>query len=39
MSMYNLIEYSSSYSETAGHLWVCSKDETTNVVADIANTD
>ena len=27
MSMYNLIEYSSNYSETTGSLWFCSKDE------------
>ena len=39
MSMYNLREYSSNYSETAGSLWVYSKDEATNFNADIANDD
>ena len=34
--MYNLIEYSSNYSETTGSLWFYSKDETSN---DIANAD
>ena len=28
--MYNLIEYSSNYSETTKSLWFCSKDEATN---------
>ena len=37
MSLYNLIEYSSNYSETTGNLWFYSKDETTNFNADIAN--
>ena len=37
--MYNLIEYSSNYSEIIGSLWFCSKGETTNVNADIANGD
>ena len=37
--MYNLIEYSSSYSETTGSLCVYCKDEATNSNADIANTD
>ena len=37
MPMYNLIEYSSNYSETTGSLWFYSKDETTNFNADIAN--
>ena len=37
--MYNLIEYNSNYSEIIGRLWFCSKDETTNVNADIANGD
>ena len=36
MPMYNLIEYSSYYSETTS-LWFYSKDEATN--ADIANTN
>ena len=35
--MYNLIEYSSNYSETTGSLWFYSKDEATNVNAVIAN--
>ena len=39
MSMYNLIECSSNYSETTGSLWFYSKDETTNFNADIADTD
>ena len=37
MSMYNLIEYSSNYSGTAGSLWFYSKDEATNFNADIEN--
>ena len=37
--MYNLIEYSSKYSETIGSLWFYSKDEATNFNADIANTN
>ena len=37
MLMYNLIEYSSNYSETTGSLWFYSKDEVTNYNADIAN--
>ena len=35
--MFNLIEYSSNYSETTGTLWFCSKDEATNFNNDIAN--
>ena len=35
VSKYNLIEYSSSYSETTENLWIYSKDEATNVDADI----
>ena len=38
MSLYNLIECSSNYSETTGSLWIYSKDEATNFDADIANT-
>ena len=38
MLMYNLIEYSSSYSDTTYSLWFHSKDEATNFNADIANT-
>ena len=37
MSMYNLIEYSSNYSETTGSLWFYSKDESTDFNADITN--
>ena len=37
MPMYNLIDYSSSYSETTGSLWFYSKDEATNFNSDIAN--
>ena len=39
MPMYNLIEYSSNYSETTGSLWFNSKDEATDFNADIGNTD
>ena len=39
MPKYNLIEYSSNYSETTGSLWFYSKNEATNFDADIANTD
>ena len=35
--MYNLIEYSSNYSETIGGLWFYSKDEATNFNATVAN--
>ena len=38
MLMYNLIEYSSSYSDTTDSLWFHSKDEATNFNTDIANT-
>ena len=34
MPMYNLIEYSSNYSETTGSLWFYSKDEATNFNVD-----
>ena len=37
MLTYNLIEYSSSYSETTGRLWFYSKNEATNFNVDIAN--
>ena len=37
--MYNLIEYSSNYSETTGSLWLYSNDDATNFNADIENTD
>ena len=35
--MYNLIEYSSDYSETTWNLCFCSKDEATNLDAAIAD--
>ena len=37
--MYNLIEYSSSYSKIIGGLWFYSKDKATNCNANIKNTD
>ena len=37
MTMYNLIEYSSNYSDTTGSLWFYSKDEATNFNADIGD--
>ena len=37
MSMCNLLEYSSHYSETTESLWFYSKDEATNFNADIGN--
>ena len=37
MPMYNLIEYNSNYSETAGSLWFYSKDEATHFNIDIVN--
>ena len=39
MAMYNLIEYSSNYSETTGSLWLYSKDKGTNCITNIANTN
>ena len=39
MSVYNLIEYSSSYSETTESLCFYFEDEATNFNADIANDD
>ena len=39
VSMYNLIEYSSSYSETTESLWFYSKDKGTNFDADIDNSN
>ena len=39
MSVYNLIEYSSSYSETTESLWFYFEDEATNFNDDIANDD
>ena len=37
MPMYNLIEYSSNYSETTGSLWFYSKDEATDFNVDLVN--
>ena len=37
MPMYNLIEYSSNYSEKTGSLWFYSKNEANSFKADIAN--
>ena len=37
MSMYNMIRYSLNYSEATGSLWFYSKDEATNLNADITN--
>ena len=37
MTMCNLIEYSSNYSETRGSLWFYLKDEATDFNADVAN--
>ena len=37
ISMYNLIEYSSNYSEITRNLWFYSKDEATDFNADVAN--
>ena len=39
MPMFNLLEYSSNYSETTGGLWIFSKDVATNSKVDIANTN
>ena len=39
MSMYNLVEYSSSYPETTGNLWSYSNNEATNFNNDVGNTD
>ena len=39
ITMYNLIEYSSKYSEITGSLWFYSKDEAINLNVDIASTD
>ena len=39
MSMYNLIEYSSNYSETTGSLWFHSKEEATDFIIIIPNTN
>ena len=39
MSMYNLSEYSSDYSDTTGSLWFYLKDEATNFDNNIVNTN
>ena len=39
MLMYNLIEYSSNYSKTTGSLWFYWKDEATDFINNIANTN
>ena len=39
MQMYNLLEYSLNYSDTAGSLWFYSKDEADSFNANISNTD
>ena len=39
MSMHDLIEYISNYSDTAGRLQLCCKDESTNFDNVIANDD
>ena len=39
IQMYNLIEYSSNYSEATGSLWFYSKDEASNFNGNIPNTD
>ena len=39
MPMYNLIQYSSNYSETAVILWFYSKDEAINFNGDITSTE
>ena len=39
MQMYNLIEYSSNYSEKTGCLWFYSKDKAIVFNGDIANGD
>ena len=39
MPTYNLIQYSSNYSETAGSLWFYSKDESIDFNEDIVNDD
>ena len=39
MPVYNLIGYSSNYSETTGSVWFYSKNEASNSDADIANSN
>ena len=39
MQMYNLLKYSSNYSNTTGSLWFYSKDEATNLNNDFGNTN
>ena len=37
MPLYNLMEYNSNYSETTRILWLCCKDDATNLNINIAN--
>ena len=37
MPMYNLLEYSSNYSDTTGSLWFCSKDVSANFNANFVS--
>ena len=39
MSVYNLIEYSSNYSDMTGRLWIYSKDEATDFNDKFENTN
>ena len=39
MQIYNLLEYSSNYSDTTGSLWFYSKDKATNFNNHIENSD
>ena len=39
MSVYNLVQYSSNYSEATGSLWLYSKNEPTDFNNNIADTD
>ena len=39
MPMYNLLEYISNYSDTAGNLWFYYNEEAVNFGNDIANTN
>ena len=39
MLLYNVLEYSSNYSETTRNLWLYSKDKATNFNNNITNTN
>ena len=39
MPMYNLLECTLNYSETIGDFWFYSKDEATNLIADIDHSE